>query len=97
MKLTDLDRVNHLVSQLDDVKSLIATAERTEPGAYQLFIEAPSDSSLKMSAEGASTAHSRGIDVTPAFLDSLKRLALAEMEARRQQILAALTELGVEV
>jgi hypothetical protein len=96
MKLTDIDRVNHLVSELGDVKTLIAMAERAEPGAYQLFIEAPGDGGMKLSAEGASTSHSRGIDVAAGFLASLKRLALDELQAKRQRVLTDLTALGVE-
>lgn len=96
MKLTDIDRVNHLVSELGDIKALIAMAERAEPTAYQLFIEAPGDGGMKLSSEGASTSHSRGIDVAAGFLESLKRLALDELHAKRQRVLADLTALGVE-
>jgi hypothetical protein len=96
MKLTDIERVNHLVSVLNDVETIIAVSEKTEPGGYQLFIEAPGDSSLKMSSEGASTSHSRGIDVTTGFLERLKQLALEELQAKRQAVLAELAALGVE-
>jgi hypothetical protein len=96
MKLTDIDRVNHLVAELEDIKVLINMAERAEPAAYQVFIEAPGDGGMKMSAEGAPTSHSRGIDVAPGFLTSLKRLALEELQAKRQRILTDLTALGVE-
>jgi hypothetical protein len=96
MKLTDIDRVNHLVSELADIKTLVAMAERAEPTSYQLFIEAPGDGGIRLSAEGASTSHSRGIDVSPAFLARLKSLALEELEARRQRVLEELARLGVE-
>jgi hypothetical protein len=96
MKLADIDRVNHLVSELSDIKTLIAMAERAEPTAYQLFIEAPGDGGMKLSAEGASTSHSRGIDVAPGFLASLKRLALEELQAKQASVISALTGLGVE-
>src|ERR1700733_7624653 len=96
MKLTNLDRVNHLVSELEDIKTLITMADHAEPTAYQVFIERPGNGGMKMSAEGAPTSHSRGIDVAPSFLASLKRLALEELQAKRQRLLAELAELGVE-
>jgi|GEM_PF-6557124 len=96
MKLQDLDRVNHLVAELADIKSLIDMAERAEPMAFQLFIEAPGDASLRMSMEGASTTHSRGINATVGFLDSLKRLAVEELQAHKDRVLVELTGLGVD-
>jgi len=96
MKLTDIDRVNHLVTELDDVKSLIAMAARAEGNAYQVVIEAPGDSSLHMSEEGASTTHSRGISASPGFLAQVKQLAVAELQSRQKGILAELAALGVE-
>ncbi len=96
MKLADIDRVNHLVTELDDVKSLIAMAARAEGNAYQVVIAAPGDSSLHMSEEGASTTHSRGIAVSPGFLAQVKQLAVAELQSRQQGILAELSALGVD-
>ena len=96
MKLADIDRVNHLVTELDDVKALIAMAARAEGNAYQVVIEAPGDSSLHMSEEGASTSHSRGIGVSPEFLAQVKRIAVAELQSRQQGILAELAALGVD-
>lgn len=96
MKLQDLERVNHLVSELADIRNLITMAERAEPAAFQLFVEAPGDASLRMSREGASTTHSRGISTSDGFLAHLKRLAVAELNARRETILAELTSLGVD-
>jgi hypothetical protein len=96
MKLADIDRVNHLVGELGEVKGLIALAERSEPAMFQLFIEAPGDASLRMSQQGASTTHSRGVAVTDGFLASLKQLAVAELRALQQRILAELTALGVD-
>lgn len=84
MKLQDLERVNHLVSEPADIKSLIDMAQRAEPMAFQLFIEAPDDAGLRMSMEGASTTHSGGINASAGFLDSLKRLAIAELQATRR-------------
>ncbi len=96
MKLSDIDRVNHLVSELDDLKALIAMAARAESNAYQVVIAAPGDSSLHMSEEGASTTHSRGIAVSPGFLAQVKQLAVAELQSRQQGILAELSALGVD-
>ena len=96
MKLDDLDRVNHLVRQLAEVRGHIGMADRAEAGAYQVFIEAPGDSSLKMSTEGATTAHANGVAVSPAFLADVKRLAGAELRRREQEILQELRSLGVE-
>ena len=96
MKLADIDKVNHLIAELGEMNSLIATAEAAEPATFQLLIEAPGDSSFKMSAEGASTAHSRGTGVSPEFLSSLKQLGVAELHARRDLVLQALTASGVD-
>ncbi len=96
MKLGDIDRVNHLVGELGEVKGLIALAARSEPAVYQLFIEAPGDASLRMSQQGAATTHSRGVAVSDGFLASLKQLAVVELQARQEHILAELAALGVD-
>ncbi|MGE0415953.1 MAG: hypothetical protein AB7O80_04030 [Acetobacteraceae bacterium] len=96
MKLQDLDRVNHLVSELADIRNLIITAQRAEPHVFQLFIEAPGDASLRISHEGASTTHSRGMSGSPEFLARLKDLAVNELIAGRDRIVAELTALGVD-
>jgi len=96
MKLKDIDKVNHLVADLGEVNSLIATAEAADPASLQLFIEAPGDASFRMSAEGASTAHSRGTGVSADFLASLKQLAVAELRTRRDAVLKDLAGLGVD-
>ena len=96
MKLTDIDKVNRLVADLAESRSLIDMAEKAPPDTFQLFIEAPGDASLKMSAEGAATTHSRGTGVTPAFLARLKKLAVEELHARRAVVLKELTALGVD-
>jgi hypothetical protein len=96
MKLTDIERVNHLVAELADIKALIETAELAESSAFQVFIEAPGDAGLRMSSEGASTTHARGIDVSGAFLGKVKQLAIAELQSRQKGVLADLTALGVD-
>lgn len=96
MKLADIDRVNHLVAELADIKALIETAEHADTAAYQVFIEAPGDAGLRMSAEGASTTHARGIDVADAFLTKVKHLAVSELQSRQKTVLAALSALGVD-
>ena len=94
MKLSDIDKVNHLVAALADINGLIGTAEAAEPVAFQLLIEAPGDSSFKMSAEEARTSHSRGTEVSTGFLASLKDLAVAELRARREIVLRDLGACG---
>jgi hypothetical protein len=96
MKLSDIDKVNHLVAALADINGLIGTAEAADPVAFQLLIEAAGDASFKMSAEGASTSHSRGTEVSTSFLASLKDLAVAELRARREVVLRDLGALGVD-
>jgi hypothetical protein len=96
MRLADIDKVNHLVAALADINGLIGTAETAEVATYQLLIEAPGDASFKMSAEGASTSHSRGTEVSAGFLTSLKELAVAELHARREIVLKDLGALGVD-
>ena len=49
-----------------------------------------------MSMEGASTTHSRGINTSTGFLDSLKLLAVEELQAHKQQVLSELMALGVD-
>lgn len=96
MKLADIDKVNHLIVDLADINGLIGTAETAEPATFQLLIEAPGDASFKMSAEGSSTSHSRGTDVSAGFLASLKKLAIAELRAKRDAVLTGLKGLGVD-
>jgi hypothetical protein len=96
MKLKDIDKVNHLIADLGEINSLIATAEAAEPSNLQLLVEAAGDASFKMSAEGASTAHSRGTGVSASFLASLKQLAVAELRTRRDAVLKDLAALGVD-
>ncbi len=97
MKLGNLDRVNHLVADLEDVKSLIGLAEKVEPNAYQVFIEAPGDASLRMSEQGATTTHSRGLAVSAGFLADVKQLTINELRARQQAIRSELATLGVDL
>ena len=96
MKLKDIDRVNRLVSDLGDVKSLIETAEHVERDAYQVLVEAPANATIKMSRTGPSTSHSRGVAVSEDFLGRLKQLAVEELRSTRARILTDLRALGVE-
>jgi hypothetical protein len=59
-------------------------------------IDAPGDAGMRMSIEGASTAHSHGVNVSTGFLEGLKKAAIEELRARRQKVLADLAALGVE-
>jgi|ERR1051326_2660128 hypothetical protein len=97
MKLADIDRVNHLVSQLTEMRALIHVAEQAEPASYQLFIESGGDSSLRMSSEGTSTSHAGGVAVGSTFLNKMKELAVDELRSKRDAILMELTALGVDV
>jgi len=96
MKLSDIDKVNHLIAELNGVKELVSHAQRAEPPDFELFIKLPGDSSIRMSSEGAASAHYSGIVASPEFLASLQRLAIEELDARRRGIIAELAVLGVE-
>ncbi|HUB10977.1 MAG TPA: hypothetical protein VMB34_03395 [Acetobacteraceae bacterium] len=96
MKLTDIDRVNHLITELGTVKELNGLVGRADPADLRLFIAAPGDASLEMSAEGAESPHHRGFAATPGFLAELKQRALAEITARRHAIISELAALGVD-
>jgi hypothetical protein len=96
MKIQDIDRVNHLIGELNAMKELITHAERAEPSDCELFIKLPGDASIRMSGEGAASTHYQGYSVTPDFLRKLQRLAVEELEVRRRGIIAELVALGVE-
>jgi hypothetical protein len=70
-------------------------AVRAEDNAYQVVIDAPGDSGLHMSEEGASTTHSRGIAMSPGFLARMQQPAVAELQSRQPGILTELAALGV--
>ena len=93
----DIERVNHLIAELDAVKELVRLTERAEPADMKLSaINGPGDTSIEMSAEGAESTHYRGFSATPAFLARLRQLALEELAARQQAIIDDLAKLGVE-
>ena len=96
MKIQDIDRVNHLIGELNGMKELIAHAEKAEPSDFELFIKLPGDASIRMSSEGAASTHYQGYSVTPDFLRKLQSLAVEELDARRRGIIAELAALGVE-
>ncbi len=96
MKIEDIDKVNHLISELNGMKQLIAHAENADPVDYELFIKLPGDASIRMSSEGAASTHYQGYAVSPEFLTKLRRLAVEELDARRHGIIAELAALGVE-
>jgi hypothetical protein len=96
MKIEDIDKVNHLIAELNGMKQLIAHAENADPDAYELFIKLPGDASIRMSGEGAASTHYEGYAVSPEFLTRLRRLAVEELDARRHSIIAELAALGVE-
>ncbi len=96
MKIEDIDKVNHLIGELNGMKQLIAHAEGADPVDYELFIKLPGDASIRMSGEGAASTHYQGYGVSPEFLEKLQRLAVEELDARRRSIIAELAALGVE-
>ena len=96
MKIEDIDKVNHLIGELSGMKQLITHAQHADPVDYELFIKLPGDASIRMSGEGAASAHYQGYAVSPDFLGKLRRLAVEELDARRHSIIAELAALGVE-
>lgn len=96
MKIQDIDRVNHLVAELNGMKELIAHAEHAEPADFEVFIKLPGDASIRMSGEGAASSHYSGFSASSDFLDRLQRLSIEELDARRRGIIAELAKLGVE-
>jgi hypothetical protein len=96
MKIEDIDRVNHLVAELNGMKELISHAEHAEPGDFEVFIKLPGDASIRMSGEAAASSHYSGFTASAEFLNRLQRLSIEELEARRRGIIAELAKLGVE-
>jgi hypothetical protein len=96
MKIQDIDKVNHLIGELNGMKQLISHAEHADPTDCELFIKLPGDASIRMSSEGAASTHYQGYAVSPDFLTKLQRLAIEELNARRHAIIAELAALGVE-
>jgi hypothetical protein len=96
MKIEDIDKVNHLIAELNGMKELIEHARNAEPQDFEAYIKLPGDASIRLSAEGAASAHYSGFSASPAFLTRLQHLALDELDERRRAILADLAQLGVE-
>ena len=96
MKIEDIDKVNHLIAELNAMKELIGHAERADPADCELFIKLPGDASIRMSSGGAASTHYEGFSASPDFLHKLQRLAVEELDARRRGIIADLAALGVE-
>jgi hypothetical protein len=96
MKIQDIDKVNHLIGELNGMKQLIAHAEQADPAEYELFIKLPGDASIRMSSEGAASTHYEGHAVSSEFLTKLRRLAVEELDTRRRGIIAELAALGVD-
>jgi hypothetical protein len=97
MKIKDVEHINHLLAELEGIKDLIAHAERAEPADFELFVELPGDSSIKMSEQGSSSTHYEGFSTSRSFLDRLKALALEELRDRKRGIEEELAGLGVDV
>jgi hypothetical protein len=95
MKIQDIDKVNHLVAELNSMKELIGHAERADPADYEAFIKLPGDASIRISSEGAASTHYEGFSASAEFLRKLQGLAIDELDARRRAIIAELAALGV--
>lgn len=96
MKIQNIDRVNHLITELNGMKELISHAQRSEPTDFEVFIKLPGDASIRMSSEGAASTHYAGFSASADFLARLQHLAIEELDRRRRGIIAELAQLGVE-
>ncbi len=96
MRMSDIDRVNHLIAELTAMNALIAHTTDADPSECELFIKLPGDSSIRMSSEGAASTHYQGFSASPDFLRRLQRLAVEELNTRKQAIVAELAGLGVD-
>ncbi len=96
MKIQDIDRVNHLIGELNSMKELIAHAQRADPADCELFIKMPGDASMRLSSEGSASTHYQGFSASPEFLHRLQQLAVEELDGRRRSIIGELASLGVE-
>ena len=96
MKIKDIDKVNHLIGELNNMKELIGHAEHADPVECELFIKLPGDTSIRLSSEGAASTHYQGFSASPEFLRRLHRLGVEELDSRRRSIIAELAALGVE-
>lgn len=96
MKILDIDKVNHLIGELNSMKALIAHTQNADPAECELFIKLPGDSSIRISSEGAASTHYQGFSASPDFLRRLHTLAVEELDARRKRIIDELAALGVD-
>src|ERR1700753_3992088 len=96
MKIENIDRVNYLIGELSGMNDLIAHAKKAEPADFELFIKLAGDASIRMSSEGAASAHYSGHTASLEFLARLRSLAVEELDGRRRGIVAELASLGVE-
>jgi hypothetical protein len=96
MKIQDIDKVNHLITELNAMKELIGHAQRADPTDCELFIKMPGDASMRLSSEGAASTHYQGFAASVEFLRRLQQLAVEELDGRRRGIIAELAALGVE-
>jgi len=96
MKMRDIEKVNHLIGELNSMNTLIAHTGNADPADCELFIKLPGDSSIRMSSEGAASTHYQGFSTSPDFLRRLQRLAVEELNTRRQAIIAELAAFGVD-
>ena len=55
MKIQDIEKVNHLIAELNGMKELIEHARNAEPADFEAFIKLPGDASIRLSVEGAAS------------------------------------------
>lgn len=96
MKIKDVERINELLKAREAVLTLIRHVEAVEPANFALMIERGGDGSIKLSEEGADSAHYNGYPVSPDFLARLKALSLEELATRRAEVEGQLAAMGVE-
>jgi hypothetical protein len=96
MKIQDIDKVNHLIGELNGIRELIGHAERAEPSDFEAFIKLPGDTSIRLSSEGAASTHYSGFSASPEYLGRLQRLSIDELDTKRRGIIEELGTLGVD-
>ena len=64
MKIQDIDKVNHLIEELNGMNALITHTNDADPAECELFIKLPGDFSIRLSSEGAASTHYQGFSAS---------------------------------